>query len=320
MNQNFDIMNQRMLGVGLGPRDTGDVLSEFATLGRSADIIELRLDLMSEYDLRTIITESPLPLIITNRPVREGGQYAGHEEDRISVLLEALEVGAQYIDVELDAINLTPKNYRHRMIVSHHDYEKMPTNIEQIQKEMLDTGSAVSKIVGLARSPEDSFIALRAIKGSSLPTISIAMGPHGLTSRVLALLYEQCFLTYGTPKAGKEVAPGQLSLATLEDVYLVRALGTETASFVVVVDRANEVLIRDLNVRLRHREVDAVAVPLEARDVGETTLDAFRHFGFRGAWDLQRSVVTGGNDWELAINATSVECVAEWWREMLGYL
>ncbi|SVD07976.1 uncharacterized protein METZ01_LOCUS360830, partial [marine metagenome] len=269
MNQNFDIINQRMLGVGLGPRDTSDALSEFAALGGLADIIELRLDLMSEYDLRTIITESPLPLIITNRPVREGGRYVGNENCRIAVLLEALEAGAQYIDIELDAINLTPKHYRHRMIVSHHDYEKMPTNIEQIQIEMLDTGSAVSKIVGLARCPEDSFIALQAIESSSVPAISIAMGPRGLISRVLALTYEQCFLTYGTPKAGKEVAPGQLSLATLDDVYFTRALGLDTASFVVVVDRVDEVLLRDLNVRLRHREVDAVAGPLEAHDVSE---------------------------------------------------
>ena len=49
VNQNPDRQHRRMLGVGLGPRDTKAALAEYAAVCERADIIELRLDLMDNF-------------------------------------------------------------------------------------------------------------------------------------------------------------------------------------------------------------------------------------------------------------------------------
>ena len=39
--------------------------------------------------------------IVTNRRKEEGGKYRGEERKRLGVLQEAIDLGADYIDVEL---------------------------------------------------------------------------------------------------------------------------------------------------------------------------------------------------------------------------
>ena len=293
-----DKERRRMLGVALGARDTGAALAEYAAVREQADIIELRLDLMGEYDLRTLVRDCPLPLVVTNRPVREGGRYQGDETRRVAALAAALELGAEYVDVEFDAVDRLPAGYRDRMVVSHHDFDGMPDDMAGLRDRVEGTGARVVKVVGMAVRGEDSLAALRLFEGSKTPTIAIAMGPAGLVSRVLALRYDNCFLTYGTATAGRETAPGQLALTTLAQVYRAREIGSETVAFGVVTDRSDDGLLADLNAGLRGRGADAVAVPLDREDANPATLAAFAKFGFAGFWDVAGGRMRGETGWE----------------------
>ncbi|MBA0683755.1 hypothetical protein Goari_025386, partial [Gossypium aridum] len=71
----------------------------------TADLVEIRLDSLKNFnpfeDLNVLIKQSPLPTLFTYRPVWEGGQYDGDEKKRLDVLRLAMELGADYIDVEL---------------------------------------------------------------------------------------------------------------------------------------------------------------------------------------------------------------------------
>ena len=263
------------------------------------------------------MNERPLPLIVTNRPVREGGRYEGDEARRVGVLLEALELGAEYVDLEFDSVEFAPESYRHRVVVSYHDFERIPPDSERIQQDLTASGMGIVKIVGMATSPEDSLMALRVIERSTAPAIGIAMGPHGLISRVLALRYDNCFLTYGTAVKGEEVAPGQLALSTLTDVYRAREIGAGTAAFGVELDEMADDLLADLNGRLRARGADAVAVPLARMRVTQATLAAFADFGFEEFWDVGSGVVRGGKGLEKEERIGGVERVAERWAGML---
>lgn len=317
VNQNSHSGRRRMLGVALGPRDTNAALADYEALADRADIIELRLDRMDDYDLKALVTERPLPLVVTNRPVREGGRYEGDEMRRVAVLLQALDLGAEYIDIELDAVRFVPESHRHRVVVSHHDFARMPPELDRTTRDLTASGMGIVKIVGMARSPEDSLAVLRLFERLTAPTIGIAMGPHGLISRVLALRYDNCFLTYGTAVAGEEVAPGQLALSTLTDVYQAREIGAGTAAFGIVLDQTDDDLLADLNSILRQRGADAVAVPVARREALPATLAAFAEFGFEGLWDVANGTVRGGEDLESEKTVEGVEQVAERWAGLL---
>src|SRR4029077_11802599 len=65
-----------------------------------ADMVELRLDGLEDIDVAGALAGRALPAIVTRRPAWEGGRFDGSEERRHSILREALERGAEYVDVE----------------------------------------------------------------------------------------------------------------------------------------------------------------------------------------------------------------------------
>src|SRR5215210_3121437 len=117
------VERRRMIGVALGPRDTAAALVALREVARVADIAELRLDLMEELDLPRLLSDRPGPVVVTCRPVREGGRYRGTEEDRVALIREAIRLGVEYVDVELDTIDQIGERGATRVIVSSHDYE-----------------------------------------------------------------------------------------------------------------------------------------------------------------------------------------------------
>lgn len=186
---------------------TSAVLARMAEAAPRADLIEVRADAVApgELDVATVLARRARPVIFTCRAAREGGLYRGSEADRLRLLREASERGAEWIDVEWDAeLELDPA----RVVVSRHDFEAK-----------LDTAAALASLRGrraavqkLARTVTDSrdALALLALAArESRPTIAIGMGPAGVASRLLA---ERSGAPWTYAAAGGEAAPGQLPL------------------------------------------------------------------------------------------------------------
>src|SRR4051812_4754158 len=79
-------------------RSTADLRA--ARDASSADMVELRLDGVEDIDVSAALAGRRRPVVVTCRPTWEGGQYDGSEEHRRAILGEALELGAEYVDVE----------------------------------------------------------------------------------------------------------------------------------------------------------------------------------------------------------------------------
>ncbi len=94
-----------LIGVSLGARTMAEAQQALAEIAAVADIAELRLDFFREpYDLPALLRQRPCPVIVTNRPQREGGEFTGPEAERIASLREAVALGADYVDIEHDAV------------------------------------------------------------------------------------------------------------------------------------------------------------------------------------------------------------------------
>ncbi|MBT4937162.1 type I 3-dehydroquinate dehydratase, partial [Candidatus Peregrinibacteria bacterium] len=121
-----------------------------------ADVLELRLDLMSDYDLRALLSAANKPCIVTNRTKREGGQFSGSEEQRIDVLKQAMDAGAEYVDIETS----TPKEllqpfleskHKSKIILSYHNFTDTPEALEHLYELMCGMPADILKIVTYAR-------------------------------------------------------------------------------------------------------------------------------------------------------------------------
>src|SRR5436190_11394729 len=96
-----------------------------------ADLVELRLDSVSDPSVAGALAGRRRPVIVTCRPAWEGGHFTGPEEDRHRILTEAFTLGAEYVDVEWRAHfdDLLERSAGRRIVLSVHDFEAVPGDL-----------------------------------------------------------------------------------------------------------------------------------------------------------------------------------------------
>jgi 3-dehydroquinate dehydratase I len=188
------------------------------------DLFEVRIDLIGD-KWTEVARQLKKPWIACNRMVEEGGKWDGNEARRIERLLQAIELGANIIDIEYNAknveniIRLIKK--RADCLLSFHDFQKTPSFdvLKQIVNKELKAGADICKVVTTAQTFEDNLAVMRLF--SEFPDVKIVaftMGTQGFISRVMAPLIGAYF-TYGAVQKGVESAPGQLPVSDMLAVY-----------------------------------------------------------------------------------------------------
>lgn len=249
-------------------RDGDSALADAgAAKAAGADLVELRVDEFfhggarnaespEEREIVRIVSECPLPCIVTCRPVSEGGVYDGDDMSRVA-LFERLgtafgtgEHPPRYIDVEL-ATYTRSANIRQKiglaiehpeqvrdlttsLILSLHDFRERPADLTRRVLAMRDeTAARVHKIAYRARSLRDNLELFELLEGRDRPTIALGMGEFGLMSRVLAPKFGG-FLTFASLRAETVTAPGQPTIRDLLGTYRFRSIGPGTGVYGVV--------------------------------------------------------------------------------------
>lgn len=243
-----------------------------------ADLIELRLDTMERPDPAAALAGRRRPAVVTCRPVHEGGFFTGSEEERQRILHEASALGAEFIDIELDAgfETLIRSRDGRGVVISKHDFAGMPRDLPGVLSQMHATGAEVVKLAVMAHALSD-LLPLLELR-PSFDTILIGMGRAGVASRILAARFGSRW-TY----AGNGVAAGQLSTNALLHEFRFRRIGRDAAVYGVL----GRPILHSLSSAMHNPGfealgLNAVYIPLEAKDVED-----FRTFanaiGLRGA-------------------------------------
>jgi len=208
------------------------VLKQMTACPAAAELVELRLDLIAALDLPALLRAKTRPVIVTNRRREEGGAFDGPEEERIGILCQAVQEGAEYVDMEaatdhslarrlFDTVTAAGKEgKRPRIIVSCHEWQGTPgeRSLRRLWRTCREKGGDIVKIVTLARRPEDNLRILSLIPYSrrrGQEIIAFAMGEPGKISRIMSLLLG-AHLTYAAAAKGGETAPGQLTCGELQ--------------------------------------------------------------------------------------------------------
>jgi 3-dehydroquinate dehydratase / shikimate dehydrogenase len=231
-----------------------------------ADLVELRLDGVKDISVAGALAGRRLPVIVTCRPQWEGGQFEGSEQERESVLAEALSLGAEYVDVEWRAgfDQLLSSTGGRRIVLSFHDFAGVPADLPAVVRTLRATGAEVTKVAVLARRLVDN-LALLPLAAAGAPTCLIAMGEAGLPSRVLAERFGSCW-TY----AGAGVAPGQIPADRLRGEYGFQRLGPQTALYGVVGRPIGHSVSPSMhNAAFRAARMNGVYLPLAAADLDD---------------------------------------------------
>jgi len=249
-------------------RTADDVRRERIAAEADADLVELRLDAMERPDAAAALHGRRKPAIVTCRPLREGGMFDGPEADRLRVLEEAHAAGAEFIDVEWDAVDAAVVKARNGrgIVVSRHVFDCTPANAGAMLDHLRGCGGEVAKLAVMSESIADLRTLLHAgrqTRGAACDSILIGMGAAGTATRVLAGRFGSRW-TY----AGNRVAPGQVPASRLIDEFHFRGIRPDAAVYGVL----GRPVVNSLSPAMHNAGfaalgLNAAYVPLETRDI-----------------------------------------------------
>ena len=236
----------------------GKTLEEILEILESGEVemAEIRLDLcdLDEEEIEELFTQSDVPLIATCRiaslaqrvaaegdllddagkVLSEQGLYASQprkgrnpaEELAENQLLKAIEAGAKYVDLEVEAppmmgrkIRQACQEYGTMLIRSFHDFEGTPpeATLLSLLEKGRRFGGEVVKIVTTATCKADVDRVLALYREAEPGTlVAFCMGPEGRESRLVALKQGAPF-TYACLTADEATAPGQWTAAEMDE-------------------------------------------------------------------------------------------------------
>lgn len=240
-----------------------------------ADIIELRLDCLEDsvFEIETLAGKLSRPVILTFRPSEQGGYRESTRAERAAFW--ATNLKPEFLcDIEADLVSellVASSVDWAQVIVSHHDFNGVPDDLEQIYHRLAAAPARVIKIAVHANDITDCIRVFRLLERGSnekREVIAIAMGHAGIATRILGPS-RGSFLTYASLEDESATAPGQVNARQLRSIYRVDEINAETMICGLVgLPVLHSVSPHMHNAAFAAEGVNGVYLPLEVSDLG----------------------------------------------------
>ncbi len=230
-------------------RTRGAVLDEVrAILPKKPDVLEWRVDFFEgigripeavELGRAIRALAGDVPIILTRRSTREGGEEIPAGEDEVAALYEAACAAGicDYLDQELSSAPRHMQRAREAsrragigLIASFHDFQKTPPGEAIFAKlaEAQRLGADVAKVAVMPQGLPDVLVLVEAtLRGRTqlaIPLITMSMGPWGSLTRMFGWVFGSS-LSFAVGQSSS--APGQVPIEDLRTVNAIlrRSLG-----------------------------------------------------------------------------------------------
>lgn len=232
-----------MICVTIGCGSHKRMIEEWQKLAEdNVKFVELRLDyLRKEPQLYRLLPNRPSAVLATVRRKSDGGNWRGSEEERIQLLRSLIAEGVEYVDLELDVAPKIPRFGKTKRVVSYHNMEETPADLDAIRNEAL--AKCDPDIIKIAVTPKnigDVFRLVdflkRANSDRSKPrTLALSMTEMGFFTRVLGKKWG-CPYTYASFSSIRTIAPGLPYYKKMRDEYRYDEINADTSVFGVIGD------------------------------------------------------------------------------------
>lgn len=189
------------------------------------DLFEVWLDSIKDLNIGELIKNCPKPILCVCKGLEEKGAFERSEQDRVNMLIQSAQAGADFIDVGIHTDKklikkLFQNKEKSKVILSYHNWEKTPklTTMLSIISEMLKFQPDFVKYVGYAQKVEDNIHIFRLaenLKKKGIKFIVMCMGRHGKISRVVSPIFGTEWM-YAPADLRSSSAPGQIVVKDLQ--------------------------------------------------------------------------------------------------------
>ncbi|GIU82219.1 MAG: hypothetical protein KatS3mg006_1283 [Pyrinomonadaceae bacterium] len=237
---------------------------------KNADLIEIRLDCLENFENLNFLTHLSGNFILTYRPEEQGGKRPLSKQARLEFWkrLENLSFkGEILIDCEYD---LFPEaaSFKFNKIVSFHSFAEAvkPEKIYETLREK----AGIMKIAVYVEEATDAIELWKLLKKAAsegIKLIPIAMGEGGKWTRILGLAHG-AYLTYASLNEFSETAPGQISIFDLTEIYRVKQINKETEVYAIIAGNTEYSMSPYMhNTAFRYHGLNAVFVPMQVKNL-----------------------------------------------------
>ena len=200
------------------------------------DLVELRIDcLRRDADLKRILKDRPTPLVFTIRRGVDGGLWRGNEEKRQQLLREAIALGVDYVDLEMDIADKIRRFGKTKRIISYHDLKTTPVDVADMAEKCEDLDPDIVKVATSASTLAEASRVLHLGVTGKFPTIPIAMGEIGIFTRILGAKFGSPF-TYAGFNPERVFAAGMLHHPVINKDYCFNQIDSQTEIYGVLGD------------------------------------------------------------------------------------
>jgi shikimate 5-dehydrogenase len=265
-------MNNGKICIAVCAETAGEFLEKVEIARPIADLVELRFDCLQAEQVRGVRERISGDIFITTfRSPEQGGVRCLTLEERKQFWRDGFE--SAMVDIEEDLVEDIATLRRSVRICSFHDFNGVPSDIEEIFKRLSATDADIQKIAIKANDAVDAIPIWRLFelaRTGDKEIIPIAMGEAGKWTRILGLAHG-AYLTYASLGTGDETAPGQITARDMIDVYRVKELDEQTEVYGIIAGDTSYTMSPYIhNAAFKTAGLNAVFVPFQATD-----LDAF---------------------------------------------
>lgn len=268
-------MNKGKICISVCCKNAAELAENIKRAEEFGDVIEVRFDGLDEKEIPAafVALHSTKPLLLTYRPKEQGGMTDADLAERIAFWKsnDTSNKKEIWIDNEPDLADVVQWPPENSAIRSFHDFSGIPRDLP----ELFDCLSANGDVVKIAYSVNEITDAiplwqqLGRAKSEQKSFIPIAMGEAGKWTRVLGLAHG-AFMTFASPDAGSETAPGQISARDMNDVYRVKELNENTGVYGIIGGNTSYSVSPFMhNAAFKAAGISSVFVPLQVGDLDE---------------------------------------------------
>lgn len=254
-----------MLCISVAPVSRKLAKADLVNAGGQGDLIELCVDhFVKEPDVGDILQGIPKPIIIACRRHQEGGKFEGTDDERMTLLRQAIVAGPEYIELDLETAAKVPRFGKTKRLISVTSLGGPPGDLDAIFAEAAAAKADAIKFAWPTPTFEAAWPLIKLLSQKrELPVVALGIGRASLTLVLLGRMLEAPW-SYAALERGLESIPGQPTVSELKDDYAWDDISPKTrfVGLVGPLERQTAVLARVLNAGFRKLDDRHRCLPL----------------------------------------------------------
>lgn len=258
-----------MICISVTPESRQLAKVDIYNAANQCDLVEVCLDrLHKEPDVKDMISGCKKPVLISCRPVHEGGKFDGTEEERLALLRMAIIAGPDYVELDPVSAMKIPRFGKTQRVVSFASMTRPLSDVEEAFDEATRCKADIVKFTWPTDILETAWPLLAVVSQKRmLPVVGLGLGRCGLTFSLLGRKYGSPWI-YAALEKGMEAFPGQPTVGELDDVYRWRQVDSKTRFIAVVGEGVIEHAIsKILNAAFDLSGMNTRCLPLDFRSI-----------------------------------------------------